>query len=68
MIPVRVFGTPLPAALNVVGYSGHADLEQTKLFSIRMQTVSFGIHCDASGNLYLRKQLSELRRRYDHIV
>jgi len=32
---------------------GNADLEQTKFFPIRMQTVGFGIDCDAIGRLDL---------------
>jgi hypothetical protein len=56
MIPAHSKVTPLVRGINHAGYSWDADLEQTQLFPIRMQTVCLGIDCYAVGGFYLLNQ------------
>jgi hypothetical protein len=53
MIPAHSKVRLLVPGINDAGYSWDADLEQTQLFPIRMQTIRFGIDCHTIGRFNL---------------
>ncbi len=53
--------------INAAGHGWDADLKQTQLFPIRMQTIRFGIDCNAIGSFDLLDQTRELRDVRNHV-